>query len=374
MLKSQVKSLSIAANQAQPTLSKAQKAFNNLIKKIETKRAQLDAWQTIIPQYQLKHASEITPLINATHEIKTEIVYGLDQACDGTGLTKAERSKLAEIIAALALDLAMESDDDDLKNIYNKYSGSDFDAEQAIATDGIKSMFETMMGVDLGDDVDMSSPEAFIRQAQARLQEQQEKQGIDQQEAPRPSRKKTAKQLAKEAQQLAEEQEIGQSIREVYRKLVSSLHPDREPDQQERDRKTALMQQVNEAYDKKNLLLLLELQLKLEHIDQTTINNLSESRLTHFNKVLKEQLTELEHEIYHTQASFRAQFDIERFVQITPGTLMRHLTAEIVEMQQDIRNMENDLQAVKNIKTLKTWLKGIRLERDRNYPDDGCPF
>jgi hypothetical protein len=33
--------------------------------------------------------------------------------------------------------------------------------------------------------------------------------------------------------------ELSQSIRAVYRKLASALHPDREPDAAERDRKTS---------------------------------------------------------------------------------------------------------------------------------------
>jgi hypothetical protein len=46
--------------------------------------------------------------------------------------------------------------------------------------------------------------------------------------------------------------------------LVAALHPDREPDEQERKRKTELMQRVNTSYGKKYLLLLLELQLEIE--------------------------------------------------------------------------------------------------------------
>lgn len=300
------------------------------------------------------------------------MIHSLDSACSAKGLSKIEREKLSAVIAAMAMELAVELDDEDLKSIYNKHTGSDFDTEQQAANDGIKSMLERMMGVDLGDDVDMSSPEAIMRQAQARLQEQQ--QANQQKDTPPPNRKKSAKQLAKEAQQLAEEQEIGQSIREVYRKLVSALHPDREPDQQERERKTALMQRVNEAYEKKNLLRLLELQLELEHIDQATINNLSESRLIHFNKVLKEQLTELEHEIYHTQAGFKVQFDIQPSAQLSPGTLMRHLAADIADMRLLIRDMRIDLKSTNDLKTLKAWLKGIRLESERDYMDDGFFF
>jgi curved DNA-binding protein CbpA len=37
-------------------------------------------------------------------------------------------------------------------------------------------------------------------------------------------------------------------VREVFRKLASELHPDRETDPAEHARKTELMQRVNQAY------------------------------------------------------------------------------------------------------------------------------
>jgi hypothetical protein len=185
-------------------------------------------------------------------------------------------------------------------------------------------------------------------------------------------RKKTAKQIAKESKQQAEEQQTSQSIRELYRKLASALHPDREPDPQERVRKTGLMQRINQAYDKKNLLLLLELQLELEHIDQTTINNITSGRLKHYNKILKEQLNELEHEIFVTEDMFKSQFGISPFEQLTPSTLMRNLAAEIVGVQQAIRELKSDLLAFQDIKKLKTWLKDMRRRQKMDYLD--CPF
>jgi hypothetical protein len=82
------------------------------------------------------------------------------------------------------------------------------------------------------------------------------------------------------------------------------LHPDRETDPQERERKNALMQRVNQAYSKNSLLQLLELQLELEHIDQSAINNLSEDRLKHYNKILKEQVKELDRSFSVSNAIF----------------------------------------------------------------------
>ena len=169
---------------------------------------------------------------------------------------------------------------------------------------------------------------------------------------------------------MAEEQEISQSIREVYRKLASALHPDREPHPEERDRKTALMQRVNQAYDKKNLLLLLELQLELEHIDQSAINNITEDRLKHYNKILKEQLIELEHEIFHTEDMFKAQFGYAPFAQLSPSTIMRDLASDIADFQHTIRELKKDLLVFRDVKKVKAWLKDMRRRPTMDHFDD----
>lgn len=374
MLNIQTKTIGIAINQDQPHLSKEQKAFNTLIKKIDTKRARLAAWQEIIPSYQRKYASDLAPLVKTSQDIEIELVHCLDRTSDQKGLTSTERRMIDELISELAGKLAAERDDADLKSIYNKHSGSDFDAETTAAVEGMKSMFEDMMGVDLGDDFDMSSPEELMKRAEAHLHEQETQHQTDRQvqEERRAKRKKTAKQIAKESQQIAEEQQTSQSIRELYRKLASALHPDREPDPQERDRKTVLMQRINQAYDNKNLLLLLELQLELEHIDQSTINNITADRLKHYNKILKEQLNELEHEIFHTEDMFKAQFGISPFTRLSPGTIMRNLATDIVGVQHAIRELKGDLLVFQDIKKVKAWLKNMRRLPKNDYFD--CPF
>ena len=57
------------------------------------------------------------------------------------------------------------------------------------------------------------------------------------------------------------------AVREIFRKLASALHPDRETDPGERARKTALMQRANVAYAANDLLGLLELQFEVDQID-----------------------------------------------------------------------------------------------------------
>jgi hypothetical protein len=376
MHRTQIKTVSIASSHDAPPLSKAQKSFNSLIKQIEKQRAMLEAWEHAIPPYQRKFTSELLPLTDILADLQEKVVYRLDTAWGQKGITKSERRLLSTLIADMALVLSQKRDDnEDLKAIYNKHSGSDYDRDEADDMKGMQSVLEGILGVELDVDMDKMSPEELMQHAQEQMAkiEAEDDAYWQAQEERRAKRKKSAKQLAREAQKEAEEQQVSQSIRDVYRKLASALHPDREPDVQERERKTLLMQRVNEAYAKNNLLKLLELQLELEHIDQSSINTISEDRLKHYNTILKEQLSELQQEIFHVEGDFRARFGIEMFARVSPKTILRDLAVEVVELKRANREIERDLKAFDEVRNIKVWLKGLKRHSARDEFFD-CPF
>lgn len=354
-------SVSIAPDHNRPTLSRGQKTFNSLIKQIEKRRLLLRAWESVTATFQQRYANDFLPLERNSTNLQIKMVHCLDRAYDHKALTKAERRKLAAVITNLAGDLAGE--DDSLKAIYNKYSTTDYDSETAAEVDNMKSMLEAVLGVELGDDVDMSSPEDLLQRAHAHM-EQQQAEAITEaaaREARRAKRKKSSRQLAAEARAQKEQAQVSLSIREIYRKLASALHPDRETDPQERERKTKLMQRVNEAYNKNNLLQLLELQLELEHIDQHSINGISDDRLKHYNKILKEQVRELDQQIMHVEAAFRYSYGVDAFEGVSPETILPILAADMKDLRLTIKTLEHDLAAFEDIKTLKGWLRTIKL-------------
>ncbi len=365
-------SISISLKQKNDRLSKPQKLFNSLIGRIEKQRALLAGWEAVMPRFQQHYVANMQPLLEQTHAMRLEFVRRLDAAYAQKGLSKTERRFLRDLLLDLIAELIDETDNAEVKTLYQKYAGVDFDQEEAEMMAGMKAMLEHELGMDLGDDLDMKSPDAFIKQMQARLAEEQEKQ-VQAENQRRAKRKKSAKQAAKEEKRLDEEKRVNLSLREIYRKLASALHPDRELDPAERERKTVLMQRVNQAYDKKNLLQLLELQLEIEHIDQTTINSLSEERLAHYNKILKEQLTELEEQARFVDDDFRMRFGIDPFVSLKPELLMRFLEKDIVLARQALRDIESDVNATQNLASLKALLKEMRRrEREDDFYD--VPF
>lgn len=271
----------------------------------------------------------------------------------------------------VARDLLETEGPDDIKAIYGKHSGSDIDAErqadEAERGEILRSMIEGMFGIDLADNVDLSSPE----QLEATLESirQREEQAEQEAEECRRKRKKSPKQMEQETRRQQEEQNTSKSIQEVFRKLAAALHPDREPDPDQRARKTELMQQVNIAYGKNDLLRLLELQLEIEQIDQAHLNQIAEGRLKHFNKLLTEQLAELRQEISEIELSFKIQLHLPPFARLTPKELLERLARDTRALSKDLAALRRDLRDFQDFAMLKAWLKGYRIPRPEPTED-----
>ena len=317
MTTSRSKPVRIAAAHDRPQLSQAQREFNALIGTIHGKRARLADWETAIPPYHDKYVSQMVPLLEAIADLEDRLAQRLDAASFDNSLSRAERGQIAELVAELTERRDAEADD-------------------------------------------AAMPERHPGSGDARRTSAE----------PASGHRKSARQRAREARLQAEAKLASQSIREVYRKLASALHPDRETNTAERTRKTGLMQRVNQAYEKRNLLQLLELQLELEHIDQRAIDNLGEDRLRHYNQVLAEQVLELEQEIRHVEDGFRAQLGLEPFAAVAPGTILRSLARQMAGIQRGIDDLKSDLRACRDISGLKAWLKEWRRQRRLIDPED----
>jgi hypothetical protein len=359
MPRSRLATIQIAASEK--SLSKGQKTFNNQIQQIGKLRTTLAAWDTASTAYQAKHARELEPLLVTTSDLKLKLVHNLDRAERQKDLTRTERRMLQELIVDLAAEVLAERDDAEVKAMYNRHSRSDYESEEAAQLQAMKGAIEIVLGVDLGNDAGLNSPEELMQRARERFEEQQvDLEAERQAREERRAKKKSAKQLEKEARAEEDAQRINHSIRDIYRKLVRVLHPDRETDPEERIRKTGLMQRVNQAYDAQNLLQLLELQLELEHIDRNAIDTLDEERLRHYNAILKRQIAELNQELMYTEISFRARFDISPVVRVAPETVLRNLDKEIASVKQSNRQIEQDLARLDTVKGIKAWLKMLR--------------
>ena len=356
--------------------SSEHKTFNRQIKQIEKLRGRLAAWEAATSAYREKYSRELTPLLSRMTDLRIELVHCLDRASGHKSLTPAQQRKLDQAIAELAAQVLAEREDAQVKEIYNKHNPVDFDSEEAAHTHDVKSFLEDMFDLELGEADEHDSLDGLFERARAQFREkhmQHEAQKRSHEER-RSKRTKSARQLERERRAEDDAKRVSQSIREVYRKLVSELHPDRETDPQERARKTELMQRINQAYAKRNLLQLLELQLELEHISEEYIAGLDQERLRHFNAVLKEQIAELKQELITVEVQFCQQFGLSPYDDVNPESVVRDLSYEIVITERLNRALEQDMLLVADPKGIKAWLKQRGRKSRRNDDDFDAPF
>lgn len=172
-----------------------------------------------------------------------------------------------------------------------------------IKIENIKHTICLEYGVDMDFfdfDYDPSNLEDFLDRLKEKILAYQEQQILDQfdgyarEQAQREMQREKAKH-AKKLQQRAEAKKIAnQSIKTIYSKLAAMIHPDRERDEQKKDEKTALFQQLNQAYASKDLFALLEFQAGLGQINQ---KNLATQQLKAYNLILEEQLEQVDDQI-----------------------------------------------------------------------------
>ena len=361
-------SLRIAAADATGPVSRARKQFNTLIKKLEAERLRLAAWKEAIPLIMRQAEQEFQPLAQAVAEQQRELVLLWDRMFQHKSMGKKDRAKLAELICSMVLELLADGDDAELKDIYNRHTGGDFDAEADQDGAAFKDMMETILGMPMDPKVDLRSPEAMFDALAAQLGQraEQEQQAA---QAKAATRRKPASVLAREQRQAAEADKLKQTVRDIFRKLVSELHPDREPDCAERARKTALMQRVNVAYAANDLLGLLELQLEIEQVDQADLDKLSEERIKQYNKILDGQLREIARETASIEYSAALEMGGQVRGRLTPQAMLRCLRVDIAEMQATLDGIVADLDAFRDVNKLKAWLKAYRPAVMPGYDD-----
>jgi len=351
--------------------TKAQRAFNRLVEQIGQQREALVQWQQYELRYQQRLATELQPAQARLREARRALVVLLDGLLDKAAakprLKKAERRKLVAFIPPLAGLVLQEGPDAEVEAIFDRHSDvSHANLRQAELAEA-QALFGHLVGEDPteGDGHQAQSIDELMQQAAERLAAQaQAQQDARAQQPPRGRQAEAARQRQEDAAKQA-----SQSVREVFRKLASLLHPDRETDAAERARKTALMQQANQAYQADDLLTLLTLQLQTEQIDRLHLAGLPDARLHHYNQVLREQLVALQQELGESTAHFRVGLGLKQR-ELTPAVIDYALARDIQELRHCTRLIELDIAQLRDPATRQVAIANIELpDDDDNEPD-----
>lgn len=308
-------------------LTPAQKRFNQLVAEIERARRDLAEWQAAETELQANAAAALPPRRAELRTLQREMVVLLDGLLGPSGpkLSRRRRDAVRAAVAELAAAMLEQEHDDELAAIHDRHADLTLQEQEQFEAE----MAREVLGEMLGEQAlpgEGASLEEVLQTARAHLEERAAAEDEqEQRRAHKRAERRRARGKGPTRQEKLEQarHEAGQSLREVYRRLASALHPDRVVDPDERSRRTVLMQRANQAYEAQDLLALLSLQIELEQIDAAHLAGLADERVQHYNLVLKEQLDAVQGEI----VEHLRRYDLHR-----PGHKRpRELLAQVLE-------------------------------------------
>jgi hypothetical protein len=202
---------------------------------------------------------------------------------------------------------------------------------------------------------------------QAGMRQWQRQQEADEQ---RKAAKRAARKAQKQAQKKDAAAEKGQvpaaqlreldaksAIRTVFRQLASALHPDREPDDTERLRKTALMSEVNAAYEKNDLTTLLRLQMQVTQVKPGSAARMADAQLVAMALLLKEQVAALEDDLDQLQGRLSQELCVPVRADADEASMTQALQRIQADQRHSADSLAADLRRIQSDAELKRWLK-----------------
>ena len=292
-------SLIISRHVKQP-LTPQQQSFNQLVKKIEKLRRDLEKATTDLDQKLDYYGKYIHPLELAVADSRKEVVKLVFSFYNNKKLLSKPEKKILKNFFAVQLDgiLAFDEEpDDELKKMFEIVNGISLEeaAEQdfELLKDEMQDMFESEgFDVDFKDFKKDMTPEEMMAKLSS-LQEELLNQEKINTSKKRPA-KKTAKQLQKEKREAEMEEARNKNIGSIYKQLAKALHPDLEQDETAKLEKEALMKRLTIAYNSGDLHSILSLELEWIHKEEESVSKISKEKLAIYNQVLREQVRDLE--------------------------------------------------------------------------------
>ena len=350
-------------------MSPAQKRFNQLLGQTESLAKKIDDMRQLADAHRLVVGRTLAPLEQERNALMRQMALWLDARLQRKGLSARQKNMASEILCGLAGALA-STGDEAMRALYDRHSEMTLDEEDKANAADMKRFMEEVLGEKVGDDeTDFDNLDELLRARTARMQ--QKAAAEEAAHASRQSkRKKTAAQLKAQAKASAEFADATGALRSIYRQLVSALHPDRESDPLEQLRKTALMKEANAAYKKRDLLGLLQLQLRARLLDASQMAGMAKEKLAALTALLKDRVQVLTAELHGLQQQMAGEFDFPMFGNFSAAALRRHLKDSELNLRHEITMIKQDLAAVPDDARFKRWLR----EQQRARQDEFEPF
>lgn len=345
-------------------LSPAQQRFNRLLARIDKLERQMDELQTLADTQRPLYHRTLHPLRERRLALMREMALWLDERLQRKGLSAANKRTATDILCTLCELLAADGDEA-MRALHDKHSQNSIEEKQQAAAASVRAMMEGVLGRPLDTDLPLDSPDDVLRAGMGQLRDAVEADNALRQRK-KPRRKPTATQRRAEQQQ----QDAETALRKLYRQLSSALHPDRELDPEARAHKHTLMVEANAAYQRRDLVALLHIQLRIQQTDPQTLSRMAEERIESMSLLLKQQTAELERELDINKQQVQQEFGMNPYEPLNVASLRRHLSREEQALKQDVAAMEQDMKTVRDDASFKRWLKEQKqLSEQASDPD-----
>ena len=363
----------IITQKSEKDLSKLQKQFNANVKKINELKQRLKDDEEQLRKIVTRIQSDIIPTEHKHFEKITELVFVFDKHHDDPFFKKKEKAKIADFIINKSHELIETTGNEDLKVLYEKYAKESFDEMDAEAENAtaemMKNMMSSMFGVDFEEDADVSDPQKMQEYMERKMEEKQAEA-----QAKKATKKKSDKQIEKEEKIKEEAKNISRAARSIYTDLVKAFHPDRERDETERVRKTEIMKKVTQAYEDDDLFELLRLKIELQGADIDSLT-MADEQLKYYNKILKEQVRELEESLWQLRMQGTGPMGGEDLLSRFGGdekSMKAKITRQVNKLKNNIKMVEQDILTLGVKENMRRFLKDYQIQEDMD--DDFMNF
>ncbi len=290
-------------------LSKAQKAFNRLVREIEALRRGIESdtrdWDKALTAY----ARDLRPAELEVAAARKTIIRSLRPFLQkDKKLKPRQRQTLTEVLleqiqGVLQLETVL---DDDLRQVHEelqKAPPSPRDKAQFKAMRDEMEDFCRAMGVDL--DLSEIRPDMTEAELDAKLREIEGR--VDAREDGAPAgrsaaRPKSKRELDREQREREAEELRSRNLNTLYRQLAKLLHPDLEQDPVRRHEKEQSMKELTVAYKAGDLHALLRMEIQFILREEADAARLTDEKLKVYNEVLREQVNQLREERFAISA------------------------------------------------------------------------
>ncbi len=351
----------------QVPLTPAQHRFIDLLARIEQLSGliqRLEAWSD---RHRYAHIQALRESVQLAQTHRKSLLLFVHERLQTADLTDRQQRMARGMVRGLIDHLAPMADPQvqALADVYvSEEDTQEAAEEQAEAAQRLRERIEEALGQPIEKPDQYQTPEAMMQAGMRQWQRQQE---ADEQ---RKAAKRAARKAQKQAQKKSAAAEKGElppamlreadaksAIRTVFRQLASALHPDREPDEQERLRKTALMSEVNAAYEKNDLSTLLRLQLQVTQIKPGGAARMADAQLMAMASLLKEQVAALEDDLDQLQSRLSRELCVTVRAEADEAVMTQGLQRIQADQRHSADSLQADLRRIQNDAEFKRWLK-----------------